>query len=59
MLQDGFKKDTEIRISKDLSSISFSVESRTQRQHECTTSLTGLEIGNYKYLINGQEIGRF
>jgi hypothetical protein len=44
---------------EEVLSFSFSVESRTQRQHECTTSLTGLEIGNYKYLINGQEIGRF
>jgi len=59
MLQDGFKKDTEIRISKDLSSINFSVENRIQKQHECTISLTGLEIGNYQYLINGQEIGSF
>ena len=59
MLQDGFKKDTEIRISKDLSSISFSVENRTQKQHECIISLAGLEIGNYKYQINGQAIGRF
>ena len=59
MLQDGFKKDTEIRISKDLSSINFSVENRIQKQHDCTISLTGLEIGNYQYLINGQEIGSF
>jgi len=59
MLQDGFKKDTEIRISKDLSSISFSVENRTQKQHECTISLAGLKRGDYQYLENGQEIGRF
>jgi hypothetical protein len=59
MHQDGFKKDTEIRISKDLSSISFSVENRTQKQHEFTFSLSGIEKGSYKYLSNGQEIGRF
>ena len=53
LYNDGFAKDSIVTFSPGDGLISFTIENRQTKTHECTISITNLEHGDYSVLMNG------
>lgn len=54
--QDGFSKDTEVSIDKNLNKINFFIENRSDKNHNTILILRNLDNGSYLVTTKGKDI---
>jgi hypothetical protein len=59
LAQDGFRRDAEIEISKDLNHIKFIIENRIDYPHITSVKIDKLTPGQYVFKVNNITTGRF